>query len=451
MASSFGEIQQAGSALNAARYGLQIVSQNIANASTAGYTRQAVDQSSADAVAGVPSIYTRPAGPGGVTVTGTSRITDPVINARLRIEQSRGSLADTTATQYSQLENVFAEPSDTGLSEQLSDFWNAWGSVANDPTSTAPRAVLLARAASVTSTLNAMSGTLTDLAASTSDALTQDTASVNSTAGQLATINGQIAVGSASGSNVNSLLDQRDRLLGQLSTLVGGFATINANGTADVTVGGQPLVTGTTTAAMTFNSGYQVSIGGTAVSVTGGSVAAEVTGLTTTYPTYQGQLDAVANTLISTVNSVQSGGYDLAGNAGAPILGGSGASGITVVMTDPTKIAASSTPGGNRDAGNALNASKLGAQNGGADSLYTKLVADVGSASSLAQQQQKTQAAVTSSVSDLQTSMSGVSTDEEVSSMLTYQHAFEAASRVLTTVDSMLDTLINHTGLVGRG
>ncbi len=451
MASTFGGIQQAGSALNAARYGLDVVSQNIANASTPGYTRQAAQQASVDAVAGVPSIYTRPAGPGGVTITGTARLTDPVLDARLRTEQTRSGLADTTANQLQQIETVFPEPSDNGLSEQLNDFWNAWGSLANDPGSTAPRTVLLQKANAVASTLNAMSGTLTDLAAATSQSLTQDTAAATSAAGQLATLNGQIAIGTATGADVNSLLDQRDQLLGKLSTLVGGAATINANGSADVTVAGQPLVTGTTAVAVTVGAGYQVSVGATPVTVAGGSVAAETIGLTVTYPGYQAQLDNVANSLAASVNAVQAAGFDLAGAAGTPMFSGSGAAGLTVAFTNTALIAASGTPGGNLDGGNALAASALGTAPAGADAAYTALVADVGSASALAQQQQQTQAAVTTSVAALQTSVAGVNSDEEVSSMLTYQHAFEAASRVLTTVDSVLDTLINHTGLVGRG
>ena len=96
-----------------------------------------------------------------------------------------------------------------------------------------------------------------------------------------------------------------------------------------------------------------------------------------------------------------------------------------------------------------LAASELGAAAGSPDSLYTTLVGSVGSASALAQQQQTTQDSVTAGVDQLRQSASGVNMDEEVTNMMTFQHAYGAASRVLTTMDSMLDTLINHTGLVG--
>jgi flagellar hook-associated protein 1 FlgK len=449
LSSTFGGVQQAANSIGAARYGLDVVSQNIANANTPGYTRQASEQAAVDGVAGVPSIYSKPAGLGGATVVGTARLTDPVLDARARTEHSRGAAADASAAQLSAVENVFPEPSDNGLSEQLNNFWNAFTPVANDPGSDAPRTVLLQNAATVASTLNAMSTSLSDVAASTSQSLGQTLDAANSAASQLAGLNSQIAIASATGAGANSLLDQRDQLLGQLSSDVGGVATINANGSADVTVGGQSLVSGNTASALTVDAGFQVSVGGTAVTLSGGSAAANVTGLVSTIPGYQAQLDAVANSLSSAVNAAQAGGYDRAGNAGTALFSGTGAANITVAITDPALIAASSTPGGNLDGSNALSMAALGTTATGPDHLYTALVGNIGSASALAQQQQMTQSSVTNSVDTQRTSVSGVNYDEEVSNMLTYQRAYQASSRVLTTLDSMLDTLINHTGMVG--
>jgi flagellar hook-associated protein 1 FlgK len=447
--STFGGIEQASGALDAARYGLSVVSQNIANAGTTGYTRQAAQQASVDGAPGVPSIYTRPTGPGGVTITGTTRLNDPILDARSRTEHARSGSTDTTASTLSAIEGVFPEPSDNGLSEQLNDFWNSWASVANDPGSTAPRTVLLQKAATVTSTLNAMSTTLSDIGASTAQSLDQGVAAANSDAGQLATLNGQIAVATATGANANALLDQRDVLLGRLSASVGGVATINPNGSADVSVGGQPLVSGVSTTALSVTGTSQVAVGATTVALAGGSAAAEVLALTSTIPGYQSRLDAVATALAGSVNSAQAGGYDLAGNAGGPLFTGSSAATIGVAIVAPTALAASGTPGGNLDGSNALALSRQGTAAASPDTTYADLVGSIGSAASLANQQQVTQAAVTTSVDALRTSVSGVNYDEEVSNMLTFQHAYSAASRVLTTVDSMLDTLINHTGLVG--
>ena len=183
-----------------------------------------------------------------------------------------------------------------------------------------------------------MSASLSDLATSTSAYLSNDVATANSAATQLATLNGQISVTAATGGNTNALLDTRDQLLDTLSKSVGATATINANGTADVTVGGVggvavPLVSNITPTAMSVDSAYQVSVGGTAVALTGGTAAGEVTALTTTIPGYSAQLDVVANTLRARSMPCRPQDTTSPASAAQPLLAGTGAAGIT--LTDP--------------------------------------------------------------------------------------------------------------------
>lgn len=448
MSNWFAGINQAASGLNAARYGLSVVGQNMTNADTPGYTRQVADQATVD-MSGLSGLFSGRGTLGGVSVVGTTRETDPALDGRVRSEHSRGALADTTASQLQAVESVFPEPSDSGLAAQLSDFWASWGTLASHPGDAATRGVVLKDAGQVADTLNALSDSLNDVMASTSSALDNDVAAVNGSASRLADLNGRIAIAAATGANTNALLDQRDQLLDSLSKLAGASVTIGTNGTADVSLGGQSLVSGVTAATVTVAAGYAVQVGGTAVTVGSGSIGAETTALTTTLPGYQSQLDAVADNVSSTVNQIQATGYDLSGSAGAAMFGGSGAAGIHVVLTDPAGIAASATAGGNLDGSHAVAAAETGAQAGSPDAQYAALVGDVGSASAIAQQRATTQDALVSNVDALKASVSGVSLDEEASSMLVYQQAFNASSRVLTALDSMLDTLINHTGLVG--
>jgi flagellar hook-associated protein 1 FlgK len=453
MSSTFGGIAQAASSLAASQYGLQIVSQNIANAGTPGYTRQEVDLTAADPVQGVPRRYVTGGDPGGVHVSGTQRLNDPVLDARSRTEHARSGAADTAASQLSQIEDIFPEPSDTGLGEQLSTFWKDWANVANSPDSSAARTVLLQDGGTVADTLRSMSTSLEDVKASTAQALRSDIDKANTAAKSLSALNNQIAIGTATGENVNSLLDQRDQLLGRLSSLVGAKATISDNGTAEVTVSGQALVgTDGSVNPVTVDASNRISVGGTAVTLDGGSAAASITTLTSTLPTVKGELDGVAAKLAGAVNAVQANGVDLSGAPGAPMFNdGSGAvtaATIHVSMTDPSQVAAGAAGSGKSyDGSNALDASELGSAPDSPDAAYADLVGDVGSASSLAQSQQATQDSVTSSVDARRQAASGVSLDEEVSNMLTLQHTYQAASRVLTTMDSLLDTLINHTGV----
>jgi len=446
----FAGFQQATSGMNAARYGISVVGQNIANANSDGYTRQVVTQESTG-VLNVVGLYTRPAedGIGGVAITGTNRQVDTLLNARVRDEHAKSDYASTTADQLSQIEALFPAASTDGLSVQLNSFWKDWSTVGTSPDNTAARQVLLEHARTVAGTLNNISSSLTDLDTSMSNYLGQDVASANTAATQLAALNSQIGAASGTGIDVNALADQRDLLVDKLAKLTGATTVIQNNGTASVTIGSTTLVSGATSSAITADSAGNVSVGGAAVTLTGGSAAARVTAIQVTVPAYRAKLDGVADALSSVVNSVQAAGYDRSGNAGQPMFTGSGAGGITVALSDGALVAASGTPGGNLDGSNAQAASRLGAAATGPDTAYASLVGSLGAESAAAQNASTTQQSLATNLDAMKASVSGVSYDEEMAHMLTYQRAFEASSRALTTLDAMLDTLINHTGRAG--
>ncbi|HEY0165810.1 MAG TPA: flagellar hook-associated protein FlgK [Jatrophihabitans sp.] len=448
MSSSFSGLTNALAALNVQRYGMEVTGQNIANANTAGYTRQRAELAAVGPATGVSALYATQSPHGSVTVSGTTRLNDPMIDARARAEHGDNGYLQTTTTVLSSAEALFDEPSDHGLAEQLNDFWNSWAAVANNPGDLAARNVVLQKAAGLASTLNQSSAALDRLTQSVSQQATAATVKINTAATALAQLNGDIAVATASGANVNTLADQRDSLLMTLADLTGAQTSIGANGAATVTVGGQSLVSGVTASAVSL-SGNQILVGGVPAGPAGGSLQGLVDGLSTALPGYAAQLDAVAAALASTVNADQASGYDLAGNPGGPLFAGSTAATLSVVVTNPAKLAASGSPGGNLDGSKALSMSQLGSSNAGADAAYRTLVGTLATDVQRATQQATVQQAVTNSVDALAQSSSGVSFDEETTNLLTYQRAYQAASRVLTTVDEMLDTLISHTGRVG--
>jgi flagellar hook-associated protein 1 FlgK len=450
MANWFAGMGQATAGMNAARYGISVVGQNIANANSDGYTKQVVRQESTGN-RGIVGLYTRSSedGIGGVKITGTFRQDDALLDGRVRDEHGKASYASTTADQLSSMEALFPGASDSGFPAQLNDFWTDWSTVGTTPNNTAARQVLLEHAGTLASTLNNLASSVGDLAASVGDYLQQDVSGADSAASQLAALNAQIGAAGATGLDVNALADQRDVLLDKLSKLTGAVGTVQSNGMATVTVGGATLVSGATSVGIAVTAAGTVQVGGSDVTLTGGSAAARLTALQVTVPAYQSKLDAVANTLSNAVNSAQAAGYDLDGNAGQPLFAGSGAAGIHLAVTNGRLIAASGTPGGNLDGSNAQTVSRLGALSTGPDATYASLVGALGAESSAAQNASSTQQSLAANLDGLKSSVSGVSYDEEVANMLTYQRAFEASSRALTTLDSMLDTLINHTGRAG--
>jgi flagellar hook-associated protein 1 len=237
-----------------------------------------------------------------------------------------------------------------------------------------------------------------------------------------------------------------------------------ADGTISVYLGGSNLVNGATARHVqstgaglmsnvgTTPAGLQWADNSTPVALAGGSIGSQVYTLNTVLPGAVASLDAVANNLATTVNAQHQAGYDRNGNPGQPMFTGTTAATIAVAITDPTQVAASGVAtvppatGGNLDGSNADALANIASLSTGPDVSYRKMITDLGVASEAATRKADIQTTVTSDIDSARTAQSGVSLDEEMTNMIQYQRAYEAAGRVLTTIDSTLDTLINHTG-----
>lgn len=457
MSSTFGGISTALSSLYAQRRGLDVTGQNIANANTAGYTRQRVNL---QAIGGstIPAVFSRSDGIGqGVQVSSVTRTQDEFLETRGRTEHARDAYLTSQQTTMSQLEQTFNEPSDNGLSAQLGDFWGAWSDLANSPGGvgggeSAARSLVIEKGQTVVSTIHDQHQQLANLWDGVHDQLGSTLTDINSTAASVANLNAAIGRSTAAGTPANDLSDQRDVLVQHLSELTGASATTGKNGMVDVTVFGKPLVSGAdsdslsmTGAGTLASAGLGVTLkwsdGSTAV-VKSGSVASSLETLNTTLTSYDSKLGDTANALISTVNTAHQAGYDLDGNAGGPFFTGSSAANVAVAISDPRKIAASDTPGGNLGDANANAIAKLAESSTGPDTSYQKLVVGLGVQSATTTTRAAAQTAVTQQVDNSRRSVSGVSLDEEMTNLIQYQRSYEAASKVLNSIDSTLQTLM---------
>jgi flagellar hook-associated protein 1 FlgK len=449
---SFAGLTNAAQALGAETYAITITGQNIANADTPGYTRERADLEATGPVTGVPRIYSTAAKDAGtVSANGATRLNDPVIDARARAEHAASSYLDTKANTLSNVESMFDEPTDNGLAEQLGTFWNDWSTVVSNPDSDAARNTVMQQGTTIANMLNADSTQLTQMVTDAKSSLSSAVDQMNTDATALGKLNAAITTAAATGAPTGQLQDQRDSVLADLAQLGGTSSQVQTDGTVTVTLGGQTLVSGSTANAVAINAASNVTVGGTAVTLTGGSAAAQVEAITTTLPGYQAQLDNVASALANSVNTIHETGYDLNGNAGTAFFSGTTAATIKVALTNSDQIAASSTGSGTADLDTkvAQQLAALGSSTTGADAAYSAVVSKVGNESSGATQQSAIQDAITAGVDAQQQSASGVSYDDEVTNLLAYQRAYQASSRVLTTIDDCLNTLINSTGRVG--
>src|SRR6266571_3679651 len=464
--STFSTLSGALSALYAQQRAMDVTGQNIANANTEGYSRQRIDMKSVGG-SEVPAMYSVPDGSaGGVTVSDVARVQDAFLEARGRIEHAQNSyLADQNRV-YTEVQQAFNEPSDTGVQAQLADVWSAWHDLSNNPGDAAVRTQVLARATTLTDTLHSTHTSLGSLFTTTREQLDAYTADVNTTAGRIARLNQAIVHATNGGLPSNDLADQRDSLVMHLSEIAGATATAQSDGSTSVYLGGSSLVNGSSARQIAAGGAARLDDEGTTpvaltwadnggtVTPQSGQMASMAQTLNTVLPHYAATLDSVAANLAGVVNAQHTAGYDKSGNPGGQFFVAAGggpitAANITVGITDPALVAAAATTagtGGTLDGTNADTIANLAKAVSGPDQQYRQLIADLGVAGQTADRQAGIQSSLTNAVDSARQAQSGVNLDEEMTNLITYQRAYQAAARVMNTIDAALDTLINHTG-----
>ena len=428
-------LQTALSGLLADQQAMDITGHNIANANTEGYSRERAVLSPNPPIE-IPALSNL-TGQGaqlgtGVGVADYERIRNAYLDAQYRTQNSALSGASTQAEELGQAQAAFNEPSSSGLATAMSAFWTAWNSLASSPTSEAAKEGVVAAGAQLASDFKQLSAQLSTISTQAGEQYASRTGphgEVQGYATEIAQLNGQIRLAEEAGQQPNDMLDRRDLLIDKLSSLAQVTVTEQTDGTDTITFGNaaKPLVEGT-------NVNWPQAL----TSAAGGQLGA-LLGLTEpggALTTYQSALDGVAGSLAASVNAL---------HTSTPFFSGTTAATIAVAVT-PAQVQTSSTgaPGGN-DVALAI----AGLRGGAADQAYAGLVERVGSDVRSAQDEQTNVQTTVTAISNQRQSVSGVSLDEEMTNLMSFQRAYQASARTLTAMDAMLETLIEHTGLVG--
>jgi flagellar hook-associated protein 1 len=460
----FSSLNTAVSGLAAAQRAMDVIGQNIVNANTPGYSRQRVELAEVGGPTNAALFSGTGADNGGVTVAGVTRIRGVFAEAARAAAGGRQAALGAQTDSLSAVQTVFSEPGDTGLQSTMDSFYAAWHDLANNPTDVAAGSVVIQRGIAVTDQLHSVSSSITSQWLSGLNSLQDVMSQVNQAAQDLAHVNGLISTGVASGRPVNDLEDQRDLLGRKLAELIGGVATIGSDGQSSISVNGVALVSGTTAQQFTLTGATTLS-GATAtppkimwgtmpVAVESGSAAGYLAVLGGDLPSLSARLDTVATSLRDMVNTVHVTGFQADGTPGGPFFSGADASSIAVVPTDPAQLAV--TPAAGTIDGSV--AQKIGDLSD--DSAQLAVLGSTGPSAQwrsmttllgVRVQSLKTAGTVQDSVvaaaeNSVQTE-AGVNLDEEMTNLLQYQRSYQAAARIVSTVDEILDTLVNHTGI----
>lgn len=341
------------SGLLAFQRALDVTSNNISNVATPGYSVESAkftpQPGQATATGYIGS---------GVSIESITRSYDELLAGQVRSSQSGYSNFNTFATQAAQIDNMLSSSS-TGLTASLQAFVNALQTVANSPSSTAQRQGLLSQAQALAQQMQNYNSQLSSYGQGIESQLTASVTQINTLSAGIANLNGQIAAGLAStGQTPNTLMDQRDQMIDQLSQYVSVSTATQADGSMNVYIGtGQPLVIGSTAQALSaFQDPYNaaqhdigiVSGGNTAdvtSEISGGSLGGLLAVRSQVLQPVQNTLGQFSVGLASLVNQAQQAGIDLTGAAGKPMFAvgpvasssastNTGAATITVTRTD---------------------------------------------------------------------------------------------------------------------
>ena len=436
-----------------------VVANNIANANTPGYSREIPNlEESPPTLSGNTMVGT------GVTMSSVESVRDNILNLRIQQETSQQSSLGSYLDSMNQVQALFNETQGTGLQSYLSSFFNSFTSLSTDPTSSPLRQAALTAGENLAGAFSLTSQNLSTIQQGLDQSVVQTVQQVNQLTAQVANLNQQIKMISNSGESPGSLMDQRDEDLTNLSNLIDTAVVYSADGTASVTTtNGTLLVSGNQNDALTTQADsatgmHEILAQGTDItsSIAGGQLQGLIKARDSSIPSTQSSLDNLAAGLISAMNTQQNAGYNMNGGKGVdfftpftPTTAGSNAGAattMTVALTDPSQIAASSdgTTGDNANAtamANLENQPIVSGQTPGA--YYSNLINQVGNDVSNATSEQTAVGLVLQQLSNQQSSISGVSLDEEATNLVMYQRAYEASARVISVVDELVSTTID--------
>lgn len=435
------------SGVRAYQSALTTVSDNIANAGTAGYTRRTTSLKEVVSTGGATQSALVSAN--GVAVSGTVRLGDAVRAADVRASSADLAKSDAGITTLTGIQSALTG---SAVGDRLADFFNAATAVAADPSASAPRSTMLGAASSVASAFTA-TGKALDTVATDLDATAQNGVETLTSLGiALAKVNDGLGRATAGTSGAAQLQDQRDQILEQMSAISDVSVATDPAGRASVRLGGASgpvLVAGSNAGAVTYvrdggSVSFAVHYAGEISTLTpgGGALAGVVDGAQRIADA-RAQLNTIAKSFTDGINAVQAQGDDLNGTAGAAMFAtGATAADITLSLTDPSGIAAAATGGGTRDNSN-LSALSALRTSGAFEARTTTLVSDTAATLAGRQKIADAQGAIRDGAVAARDSVSGVNLDTEAVDLMRFQQAYSASSRVIQVARDTLQSILD--------
>ena len=462
--SSIGSLLSiAGSALSAHQAAIVVTSNNVSNADTVGYSRQIALLQPGPTVRGnVGEIGS------GVLVREVRRQRDSLLDATYRREQANASGFSLREEQLGQVQGVFGTLSGSGIDDALDAFWSAWSDLANQPSNPTSQGLVRDSGSQLASMLNNSAAQLQDAHDSVSGRLVRDTAEFNRLARQVGELNRDITIAESGGQSAPAVRDERDRVLDAMARLAPIRVMERDNGTVGVLLDSTSIVDGDAVRELSVSAGppmaLQVTGSSGTISSPGGALGSSLDLLNNVIPSTLAQLDGLADGLVTAVNALHTTGPSgVAFFQPAPAAGSVTAATIRIsddVAADATLVNAGID---DADAGSADNrlalamadlrespvditvagGSYAGTTSASFGEFYNRLVTGVGTLTQAAGQSATVYGTLADQADARRGAVSGVSTDEELVTLMGQQQAYAAAAHLVTVADEMAQTILD--------
>jgi flagellar hook-associated protein 1 FlgK len=432
------------------RRALEVTSHNIVNSANENYSRQRImlETETSNLTAGI--VWGN-----GVKIADVQRMRDKLVDAHIISTNQKFSDSSRQGDLIRQVEDLFSEPSDLGISNLMTTFFNSFNELAVSPNSLPLRTNVLNAANNLSAKVTSINHSVTSLKGDIKQEFQQKVNEVNSLLKQIHQINYEQFSNAYNGVPVNDLLDQRDALVDQLSKLVNITVVYDNTNSAVISIGGALAVDRMHSADFIAeeNNGklnLRVKDGSYPIVLTGGELNALSNVYSKKIPAYQEKLDSVINKLVEAVNAEHIQGYTISDpqETGLNFFEGYVNGELILnseIVNDPNKIAISldGTEGNGEIALRIAQLTDAKLLNGNTlQESYSALINDIGNDGMLQNNYTDANQIVLDELDQLKASQSGVSVDEEMTNVLKFQRTYEASAKLITIADDMLRTIL---------
>lgn len=433
------------SGLTATRRSIELTAQNIANATNPDYSRRNLTQGE---LVMTGSIGTNSVDSlGGVRPGVVERAESALVQRQARDASSAFAAAEAEFLALREAESALET---AGVFTGIVDFEAALTRLEGNPLEPALRLSALESARKMAGNFRIANGTLSNARNLVQAETSAEALNVNELANELAAINADLVAARLGTAGRAALLDARDKALRGLSEEFAILPTINADGTADVSLAGAPpvaLVTGGSAQSLAVayapDGTASFTVGAAAFVPAGGAMAGRAAALAG-MAGLQADLDAVALSAITLANTAQASGAAADGTLGQPLFAGTGAGDIAVVLTaaDDLATAPAGSPAGSRDTGNLAGLLAALADQSGPAAVADALLLGLSSRVSALETRSEGLSVVSASAEAELLRETGVDLDGEAANLVRLQQAFEANGRVIQVAAELFDTVL---------